>query len=40
MGLVEDFTSFLMGVAGDPCSYSLLFFFYAVAAAIIPPDSD
>jgi hypothetical protein len=37
MGIVEDFMSFLTGVAGDPVLYSVVFFFYAVLAAIILP---
>jgi uncharacterized membrane protein YdjX (TVP38/TMEM64 family) len=37
MGIVQDFTSFLTVVAGDPILYSVLFFFYAVAAAVILP---
>lgn len=36
-GIVDDFTSFLIGVAGDPLLYSLLFFFYTVAATVILP---
>jgi hypothetical protein len=37
MGIAEDFMSFLTGVAGDPILYSIVFFFYAVLAAIILP---
>ena len=37
MGIVEDFMSVLTGVAGDPVLYSLVFFVYAVLAAIILP---
>ena len=37
MGIVEDFMSVLSGVAGDPVLYSLVFFVYAVLAAIILP---
>lgn len=37
MGFVEDFTSILTGVAGDPILYSIVFFIYAVLAAIILP---
>ncbi|MGD0817671.1 MAG: hypothetical protein ABR986_04655 [Methanomassiliicoccales archaeon] len=37
MGIVEDFISVLSGVAGDPILYSVIFFVYAVLAAIILP---
>lgn len=37
MGIVEDFMSVLTGVAGDPVLYSVVFFGYAVLAAIILP---
>jgi membrane protein YqaA with SNARE-associated domain len=37
MGLVEDFISILTGIAGSPIEYSIVFFFFAVAAAIILP---
>lgn len=37
MGIVEDFTSFLTGVSGDPLLYSVFFFLYAVASAVILP---
>ncbi len=37
MGIVEDFISILSGVAGDPVLYSVVFFFYAIAAAVILP---
>jgi membrane protein DedA with SNARE-associated domain len=37
MGIVEDFVSILTGVAGDPILYSVVFFVYAVLAAIILP---
>jgi len=37
MGIVEDFMSVLTGVADDPVLYSVVFFGYAVLAAIILP---
>ena len=37
MGIAEDFMSFLTGVSGDPVMYSVVFFIYAVLAAIILP---
>ena len=37
MGIGEEFSSFLIGIAGDPVLYSLVFFFYSVAAAVILP---
>ncbi len=37
MGIIEDFMSVLTGVAGDPILYSVVFFVYAVLAAIILP---
>jgi hypothetical protein len=37
MGIVEDFMSVLSGVSGDPVLYSVVFFIYAVLAAIILP---
>jgi membrane protein YqaA with SNARE-associated domain len=37
MGIVEDFISFLTGVSGDPLLYSVFFFLYAIASAVILP---
>jgi hypothetical protein len=37
VGIVEDIMSVLYGVAGDPVLYPIIFFFYAIASAVILP---